>query len=353
MKTASTCRNHLGLALSFAFVLIGLGAPGVAPRAGAQEMTPIIPVGSLSAFPTIVQTGTHPQLTWSVTVPEAVLDVVTIDPPGTLLPNRCLKMNVRVLGASVMAVWSNAAGHMLRWEWVPTEARINVNGTGFNRIFFDTQDHVNPSYVVHSQTVRVGDRIDFGGRYQFQGEWGPWFSSTNSANQVVALKNGDIPPTTTPLHEQPDIETFLLPYLDEQGRIKLGARDVIYLMELTHTDVSHAGYDLQDLVLLVTFYDEITNENGDVVDCEGNIIPPAAPAPTGGGDGGSSGSTDTGSGGGDSDGSSSDDGSDSGSTSGNSKSGLGDGTNPGKGKGTANSPNQGTNNPNQAGNRSK
>lgn len=337
--------------------MIGLGASGVAPRAGAQELTPIIPVGSLSAFPTIVQTGTHPQLTWSVTVPEAVLDVVTIEPPGTLLPNRCLKMNVRVLGASVMAVWSNSAGQMTRWEWVPTEARISVNGNGFNRIFFDTQDNINPNYVVHSQTVRVGDRIDFGGRYQFQGQWGPWFSSTNSANQVVALKNGDIPPTTTPLHEQPDIETFLLPYLDEQGRIKLGARDVIYLMELTHTDVSHAGYDLQDLVLLVTFYDEITNENGDVVDCEGNIIPPAAPAPTGGSGGGSSGSSDSGSGGSTDggSGSSTDGDADSGSSDGNdnNRSGLGDGTNPGLGGGRVRSPNEGTNNPNQAGNRSK
>lgn len=349
MKAATALRNFAAAAALFAVASVA-SYPG-----RAQDQTPIIPVGSLSAFPTIVQTGAHPQLTWSVTVPESVVDVVGIDPPGTVVPNRCLIMNVRVLGASVMAVWTNSAGHVTQWEWVPTEARISVNGSGYNRIFFDTQDNVNPGEIVYSQSVQQGDRIDFGGRYFFQGSWGPWFSSTNSGNQIIALRNGDEVPTTTPLYEQPDIETFLLPYLDEDARIKIGARDVIYLMELTHTDVNHSGFDLQDLVLLVTFYDEVTNEDGDVVDCNGNVIPPPVVPPSGGGSGGSD---DGGSGG--SDGSSDSDSSggsddDSGSSSGNqnNKSGLGDGTNPGQGSGTSNSPNEGTNNPNKAGKRSK
>ena len=54
-------------------------------------------------------------------------------------------------------------------------------------------------------------------------------------------------------------------------------------MELTHTDRNHGGFDLQDLALLVTFYDEIETDEG-VFDCEGNLIsppsdPPADPTP--------------------------------------------------------------------------
>ena len=48
-----------------------------------QTNAPVMPVGTLSAFPTIVQAGTHPQLTWNVTLPAAVLDVVTSTSPGT------------------------------------------------------------------------------------------------------------------------------------------------------------------------------------------------------------------------------------------------------------------------------
>jgi len=238
-----------------------------------RDETPVIPVGSLSAFPEIVQTGTHPELTWDITVPETVDDVVDIEGPGTLRPKRCLIMDVRVLGASVKRVWTNHYGQVVNWEWVPTEARINHNGQGYDRIFFDTNDDVNPNSIVHSQTVEENDSIDFGARYvRSNGYWSTWYSSTNSSHNVVALKDGDTPPTTTPLYQQPSIESFILPYLDDEGKIKLGARDIIYLMELTHTNRNHGGFDLQDMALLVTFYDEVQTEDG-VVDCHGDPLP--------------------------------------------------------------------------------
>ncbi|MEX2580287.1 MAG: hypothetical protein WD342_14610 [Verrucomicrobiales bacterium] len=235
----------------------------ISPGLKAQDETPNIPVGSLSAYPTLVQTGTHPTLTWDVTIPETVSDVIEIQDPGTLVPQRDLVMDVRVLGASVKRVWTNGQGNVVKWEWVPTEARIKYNGNGYNRIFYDTQDDVHPNQIVHSQTVEKSSTVDFGARYvNSNGSWATWYSSTNSSGNVVALVNGDTPPTTTPMYEQPDIESFILPYLDDEGKISLGARDVIYLMELTHTDPSHSGFDLQDMALLVTFYDEVVGDNG-------------------------------------------------------------------------------------------
>lgn len=253
-------KPHLFLILAFFFLL---------RTAGSQELTPLIPSGNLSAFPTIVQAGTHPTLTWDITIPEQVDEVVTIEPPGTLIPNRCLIMDVRILGASVKRVWLNSQGKVTDWEWVPTEAQMNYNGQGYSRIFYSTHDRVNPNTIVKTIAVDQGSTIDFGGRYvQSNGSWSTWYSSTNSQTNVVALKNGDTPPTTTPLYEQPSIESFLLPYLDTAGNIKLGARDVIYLIELTHTDIYHGGFDLQDLAILVTFYDELSH-NGVTSDCEG------------------------------------------------------------------------------------
>jgi hypothetical protein len=55
------------------------------------------------------------------------------------------------------------------------------------------------------------------------------------------------------LYQQPTVEDFIKPYLDSNGKIKIGPMDVIYLMELTHTNKYDAGFDLQDLCLLVTF----------------------------------------------------------------------------------------------------
>ena len=251
----------------FLTLLIALFA--ISPQLRAQEMTPIIPTGSLSAFPTIVQAGTHPTLTWDVVLPERVSDVVDIEGPGTLVPTRCLIMDVRVLGASVKRVWTNHWGQITKWEWVPTEAKINYNGEGFTRIFYNTHNKVNPNTIVRTQVVEANSTIDFGARYlESNGSWGTWYSSTNSDYNVVALKNGDTPPTTTPLYQQPSIESFLLPYLDSEGKINLGARDIIYLMELTHTNRNDGGFDLQDMALLVSFYDEVSH-NGLTSDCDG------------------------------------------------------------------------------------
>lgn len=232
------------------------------------DQTPTIPVGSLSAFPTIVQTGTKPQLTWEITLPETV--PVVIEPPGTVKPKRCLYMDVRVLGASVKRVWTNNRGEVVDWEWVPTESRISYDGGSYERIFYDTHDNVLPDRIVHSQKVEKNSTINFGARYvQSNGSWATWYSSTNSSHNVVALRDGDTPPTTTPMYQQPTIESFILPYLDDDGNISLGPRDIIYLMELTHTDRNHGGFDLQDMALLLTFYDELETDEG-TFDCDGN-----------------------------------------------------------------------------------
>lgn len=236
-----------------------------------QEESPIIPVGTLSAYPTMVQTGTHPTLTWDVTVPEAVSDIVSIENTGTVRADRCVFADVRVLGASVKRVWKNWRGRVVHWEWVPTQGRVSQNGGSSKSFFFDTNDRVNPNKIVWSTKLASGDTLDFSGRYvRYNGSWSSTFDSRSVSQNVRALRNGDVPPTTTPLYQQPSIESFLLPFLDSEGKIKIGSRDVIYLVELTHTDANSSGFDLQDLVFLVSFYEEVETDIGSV-DCEGNL----------------------------------------------------------------------------------
>jgi len=223
-----------------------------AGRSSAQQ-DPIVPVGSLSANPSFVQVGMKPNLTWNITYPEVVKDIVTVTPPGTLTPKQKVVMDVRVIGASVKLTWTNNWGQVTRWEWVPTEALISVGGASYSRIFYNTQDKVVGSKIVYTSTVQSGKSINFGGRYYLDNKWSTFYSSTNSSKNVVALLDGDTPPTTTPLYQQPTIEDFIKPYLDGQGKVKIGPKDVIYLMELTHTNKNDGGFDLQDLALIVTF----------------------------------------------------------------------------------------------------
>ncbi len=221
----------------------------------AQDETPIIPVGTLSAYPTIVQTGTHPTITWDITIPETFDKVVDIVGNGQLTPNRDLVMDVRVVGVGVETV--NPDGSV---EELPVEVRVDYSGAGTVPIFIGTNDSVKPNKVLYSGPVEENSTIDFSSRW-WDETWGPLQDTSTGTPNAVSLRNGDTPPTGTSMLSNPAIEQYILPYLDETGKINLGEREVLVLFELTETDPTSNDWDLVDCVILVTFYDE-RNNNG-------------------------------------------------------------------------------------------
>ncbi len=286
----------------------GKGNSGSAP--GQIKKLPIIPVGWIDAYPTIVQTGTHPTIRWGVNVPALVEDVIDIVNDDTVVAKEELCVECRVLGNGVTVHWPN--GH---WEFVPAEALISFNGGSFEQVFYGTNHDVDPGEIVWRKSeVQANQTIRFGGRYHWRNNWGPLYKSSAATQNVRVLTHGQTPPDHTPMHaDVPSIEDFIKPYLDEYGRINIGPMDVIVLMELTHDDSQHGhhGYDLQDMVMLCTMKPKLktTEISGD-----------------GTSDGTSGGTTSSG-------------------KSGN-RSGLADGTNPGKGNQMGR--NDGTENPNNA-----
>lgn len=220
-------------------------------RSEAGTTSPAVPVGWLSASPGYVKVGANPVLKWSITYPSTVEDYVKITTPATVIPNQALEMQVRVLGAGVTTSSSNGSN----LSFVPTEACISVNNSSYQRIFYGTNLTVDPNKVVYSTTVQANQTIRFGGRYYYNNDWSNFYHSTYGTNNVRTLVNGQTPPTTYPLHTAPSLESFLKPFLDASGKVVIGPMDVIVFMELTHTDsqVNNQGYDLQDMVLLVTY----------------------------------------------------------------------------------------------------
>lgn len=244
------------LALS---ALLVCAAP-VAAKNDKNATVPSMPAGWLTAFPTVVQTGTKPTITWGINYPSVVLDYVTVTQPATVTAKETLDCEIRVLGAGVTVGSSNSNG----FYFVPTEARLSVDGGSYDRIFYGTNPDVRPDDVVWSGTLDKHDDLKFGGRYYYNRRWGPWFSSSGGTQNIRTLVNGEVPPTTYPLHEAPTLESFLRPYLDGQGKVRIGPMDVIVFMELTHYDSqkNNSGYDLQDMVLLVTFKSRAKSNNG-------------------------------------------------------------------------------------------
>lgn len=238
-----------------------------------DKSDPLIPVGWLSAYPTIVHTGTKPELTWSIQYPEGVHEIVIIEEDGSVTPKTDLCMEVRVLGASYQIGTSRG-----KPVWGTVRAELSANGSSFVGFFENTQDKVKPSKVYHSQAVSTGQPIDFRARCHDGRQWKDWRSTTSQTPNVVALTDGQTPPSTVPAFNQGNIEDFLEPYLDAGGNINIGPKDVIFLIELGQTNPQAAGFDLQDIVLLATFdYCKNNNGHGNNVDGVDSSNPGNAP----------------------------------------------------------------------------
>jgi hypothetical protein len=329
-------------ALTAAVIAIGALA---STRSSAQTSIPSVPVGTMSAYPTIVQTGTKPTLTWNIVYPSQVSDLVQINPPGTLVPLDTTYATVQIVGTDIppcnvcetvvsatlpgvikqrigdayqqllYGTWSNEApfdagrhqglfAHIRKlYDKIedycadprlafgshrvddgslspyfapgnadpqktmlittdgtstpvlspPTDARVSFNGAPYEQIFFGTQADVDPAKKLYIKKLLKNQTLDFGGRYlQTNGMWSQFFTTRSSNLQVIALVNGDIPPTTFSLYRQDFLATYLKPYLDASGRVRIGPLSILIVMELDNSDHANGCFDYQNQILLVT-----------------------------------------------------------------------------------------------------
>jgi hypothetical protein len=217
------------------------------PRAHSQT-TPVNPVGSLSAYPTVVQTGTKPTLDWSILYPSKVSNIATITPPGKItIIDKNIYVSVQPIGTGITACDSTQGSTPLY-----ADARISVNGAAYQQLFYGTQADIDPAYSLYIKKLGVGNTINFSGRYVKNGAWSPLYTTLSANFQVVALINGDSIPTTFPLYQSSTLASYLRPYLTSTGKVNIGPLSIIILMELGQTNRTLSCFDYQDMVLLVT-----------------------------------------------------------------------------------------------------
>lgn len=231
---------------------------------GNTTFIPATPGGWLTAFPTVVQTGTKPTLTWSITYPSSVVSYVTVTPSEVVETLDQLDVDIRVVGSGVTTGGCAAENN----NWVPAQAMLSVNGGTFLSIFYGTNPQVNPDTLVWSKRVNKGTTFRFGGRYYSNGAWSQTYLSNDTENNIRVLKNGEFPPTAYALDASGEVKSFMKPYIDGDGRIKIGPLDLLIMMELTQSDanINSPCYNLQDLVLLMTCRPKNNNGHGNNID---------------------------------------------------------------------------------------
>lgn len=245
-------------------LLLSAAILGVIPAAlFAQAVAPAVPTGNLSVDANLVRAGGIPYLSWEVTYPTPVLDVITINDDQSLTTKKPVTMEVRVLGVAFQS------GKQL----LPARIHTKVGNGKWTQRFIGGASQVNPNNPVLTTTVPANTRLDF--RFQAASQkstnGNPNFTkadhwswnypvvettSVQANSKVIARPDGAPVPSYAPAYDQGTITSFLRNYITPDGEaVKIGPRDVIYLTELSTASPSHWAFDMQDAVILVTFKD--------------------------------------------------------------------------------------------------
>ncbi|QQL45190.1 hypothetical protein [Sulfuriroseicoccus oceanibius] len=205
-------------------------------------------IGEISTPNETVQVGAVPSITWNVTYPLTIDDLIVIT--GTnITTKQQVVMEVRLIGA----------GWGLKENFHYVDSHMDL-GSGWTQIFFGDHHMVNASEVIYSEPLPAGTSIDFGGRGGKDkpgpnpNQWSDWFKSNKiKGPNVVTLLNGDPAPQYDPAFDiQTAVEDYLTPYVNTTTEtITLGPFQVIYLFDFNTFGTK--WYDLQDTGIIVTF----------------------------------------------------------------------------------------------------
>ncbi|NNM31315.1 MAG: hypothetical protein HKO57_17515 [Akkermansiaceae bacterium] len=243
---------------------------------GTKHGDPYVPVGSLSVSPRYVPAGTKPTMNWSIRFPENLPDIVDVAPNNLITTKRASRVRIRVIGV----------GYGLGKKRLPVALWTQVGNGPWQGIFSGTSKEVKSDRYLFDTEVPAGTPINLAARgASSSGGWEVARMTGTDHVGVAALSNGDLPPSYTPAYDQGSIESFLSSYIgknnnghgnnidgvdssnpgnagfvdsdptvdDESKRLSLGPKELIYLFELGTQNTSSAYFDMQDLVVLVTF----------------------------------------------------------------------------------------------------
>ncbi len=218
----------------------------------AQASNDKIPTGTLTVDRSLVRVGSHTNLDWEIQYPSTDEDpnpLVDTD----LTPTVDVTMRVRVLGVAFQS------GSTL----LPFQGNISVNNSSWTTFFQGNEKAVNPNKVLFEQKVEAGENIKFiarGGANAAGSSWLTPHQTNNNDQYAIVLKDGDTPPAYAPAYNQGTVKSFMSKYLDSAGKISIGENDLIVLWEGSSARPGTTYFDMQDLVVLVSFEEVVTKK---------------------------------------------------------------------------------------------
>ncbi|MGJ8671926.1 hypothetical protein [Rubritalea sp.] len=207
--------------------------------------------GEITTPSTHFREDATPEISWNVNLAEnTITDFLT--PGNNPVAKQDLYARITILGTGVTS--SNRDGSYTSYQ---TKGMLKVGSNDWVTVHNGNEDAVEPGVIVYETIVREGEELQFKAAYK-NGSWKSFRSTSNSDDILVLYKTDAIPTNKTADDAVKSAEDFLKPILNDDNSLKIGLMDMIYVCELTHTNTSDAGYDLQDLIVYVSY--ELVNQ---------------------------------------------------------------------------------------------
>jgi hypothetical protein len=201
------------------------------------------PIGEISSDGDVYRTGTYPALSWQINHnPTSILDWVLITEDGKIVTRADVTVRVRVLAADVQELTKHFDGsdYVEGSRYVEAGAYSSVESSNWREMFTGKQPLVDPTEIVWEQDLKENDELTFAARANFTGM--KWHYSVQNEETVIILKDGQTPPVLASWSSQTTLGEHIEPYLDEDGKIDLGPRDIIVAFELTGDPKNNNGH---------------------------------------------------------------------------------------------------------------
>jgi len=198
----------------------------------SERQMPILPLGSMTATPTVVQVGVTPTLNWVIYLPQNINKSITIRPPNTIEQLDDFYVSVRTVGI----------------DKDYTDVRMSVDRGSYFQLFYGSKEDVEPQNPLYIKKLNKHSQINFGGRYIKDGVWTSLFTTNSVNGRALILSNGDDLPEVIK-GEMEKNNSYLSPYVNGSNKVRISPLSLLVLLELD----DNGSFDHDDITLLVTF----------------------------------------------------------------------------------------------------
>ena len=222
-----------------------LAALACSPAPAEDYGVPYYSVGDISADASnLTPTGSQP-LDWKIQHPSTISSFVSFDPTtGALSTLKDVRVTMHVVGVGTEGYLHHSNVALF----------ASLNGSSWLSLFSGSPLDQSARTAVFEQNLAANTSIQLSGRRL--GETGAWLSArtstTGAGTFVVGLKKGDEAPTAVINAPQPATAAYLSPEAGD-STVQVGPMQMLFCFELNAEGEGEANYNLQDLVVLVSF----------------------------------------------------------------------------------------------------